>query len=165
MGVVYWVNTCVGSNMAQNVCSPSSSSSCTGSMAQNIWSPSPSSSSTGSGLSETESSSLTLSHEEDSEDQVTEVSKVRVDYKEFFELSCRWPTTNCNCLARCKLCWKSYKFILTTKGNLLKDLQTTHIVGTFIFIKKKEQRHLKVQHNLTRVLFSLVTKGQWQLLA
>ena len=52
--------------------------------------------------------------------------KVRVNYKEFFEHPETRPTTHFKCLARCRLCRKVYKFTLTTKGNLLKHLQTAH---------------------------------------
>jgi hypothetical protein len=31
-----------------------------------------------------------------------------------------------DCVAKCKVCLKCYKYTLTTKGNLLKHLQTKH---------------------------------------
>ena len=52
--------------------------------------------------------------------------KIRVDYNSFFELPDTKPTTQAQCLARCKLCRRPYKFTLTTKGNLLKHLQNAH---------------------------------------
>ena len=56
----------------------------------------------------------------------SDTTKVCVDYKEFFDLpDCR-PQSKSKCKARCKLCRKVYKYNLTTKGNLLKHLQTAH---------------------------------------
>ena len=50
--------------------------------------------------------------------------KARVKYNLFFEfLRCKEGQ---NPSAKCKLCHRTYKFTLTSKGNLLKHLQTTH---------------------------------------
>ena len=36
------------------------------------------------------------------------------------------PLTNKDCKARCKICSRQYRYTLTSKGNLLKHLQTSH---------------------------------------
>ena len=56
----------------------------------------------------------------------SDTTKVCVDYNEFFDLPDSRPQSNSKCRARCKLCRKVYKYNLTTKGNLLKHLQTAH---------------------------------------
>ncbi len=48
-----------------------------------------------------------------------------IDYSTFFNLPAR-PQMIKDCVAKCKACRKDYKFTLTTKGNLLKHLQTSH---------------------------------------
>ena len=56
--------------------------------------------------------------------------KIRVKYEEFFVLpntkSGTSRPTQSKCVAKCKLCHRLYKFTLSTKGNLLKHLQTAH---------------------------------------
>ena len=52
--------------------------------------------------------------------------KIRVDYQVFFELPKSKPGSQSKCVAKCKLCHRLYKFTFTTKGNLLKHLQTAH---------------------------------------
>ena len=52
-------------------------------------------------------------------------SSRNIDYSFFFKLPTR-PQMNKDCVAKCKTCLKDYKFTLTTKGNLLKHLQTSH---------------------------------------
>ena len=49
-----------------------------------------------------------------------------VDYTVFFSSPSPPPLNNKDCVARCKTCSKPYKYTLTTKGNLLKHLQTSH---------------------------------------
>uniref|UniRef100_A0A1X7VFF3 BED-type domain-containing protein n=1 Tax=Amphimedon queenslandica TaxID=400682 RepID=A0A1X7VFF3_AMPQE len=66
--------------------------------------------------SSSESDSSSLTDEED--------IKARVKYNLFLEfLRCKEGQ---NPSAKCKLCHHTYKFTLTSKGNLLKHLQTTH---------------------------------------
>ena len=54
------------------------------------------------------------------------VPVVSIDYPQFFYLPDVAPTTKEECRAKCKLCSKFYKYTLTTKGNLLKHMQTKH---------------------------------------
>ena len=49
-----------------------------------------------------------------------------VDYDEFFVLAVPKPRSTKDCSARCKLCGKTYKYTPTSKGNLLKHLQSGH---------------------------------------
>ena len=79
--------------------------------------PSSSSTSASPGPSETDRESL---EESDS------TSKVCVKYNMLFILPETRPTVSSKCLARCKLCQKTYKYTLTVKGNLLKHLETAH---------------------------------------
>ena len=69
--------------------------------------------------SSSESDSSSLIDEEEGGD-----IKGRVKYNLFFEFLRRKEGQNPS--AKCKLCHHTYKFTLTSKGNLLKHLQTTH---------------------------------------
>ena len=53
--------------------------------------------------------------------------KLCVNYSVFFHLPDKRPSASSKCLARCKLCQKQYKYTLTSKGNLLKHLEATHL--------------------------------------
>ena len=50
---------------------------------------------------------------------------INVDYCCFFSFPPR-PSNNKDCVAKCKICSHSYKYTLTSKGNLLKHLQVSH---------------------------------------
>ena len=52
-----------------------------------------------------------------------------------------------DCSAKCKLCFKPYKYTLTTKGNLLKHLQTKHKPA--LDKHKEEQLRLNESHQIT----------------
>ena len=62
---------------------------------------------------------------------------VNVDYCHFFSFPPR-PSSNRECIAKCKTCSKNYKYTLTTKGNLLKHLQVSH--GRQLESYKQERR-------------------------
>ena len=49
-----------------------------------------------------------------------------VDYNEFFVLAVPKPKSTKDCSAQCKLCGRPYKYTPTSKGNLLKHLQSGH---------------------------------------
>ena len=51
---------------------------------------------------------------------------VWINYNEFFIFPQPPPKLNKDCLAKCNLCNKSFKYSLTTKGNLLHHLETSH---------------------------------------
>uniref|UniRef100_A0A1X7TDU9 Uncharacterized protein n=1 Tax=Amphimedon queenslandica TaxID=400682 RepID=A0A1X7TDU9_AMPQE len=54
---------------------------------------------------------------------------VTVKYEEFFHLPLTKPSKASKCLAKYKFCpdgTQPYKYTLTTKGNLLKHLQSSH---------------------------------------
>ena len=117
--------------------------------------PSTSISNTGDSFNEsdTEGSTVTVSLEDDFEDRT--IKAVRVDYNEFFELPTQ-PNTNAKCVGRCKQCRKSYKYTLTSKGNLLSTFKPA-TVEAFVFIKNLKRRQLKiVKYLLTRVLFIVI---------
>ena len=68
-----------------------------------------------------------VTREAASESNVTNVLGAKVSlcikYEAFYELP---PKQSNKFVAKCKLCHKSYKFTLNSKGNLLKHLQTSH---------------------------------------
>ena len=49
-----------------------------------------------------------------------------INYQEFFDFPSAKPTRASQCHAKCKICNKSYKYSLTTKGNRLKHLKLAH---------------------------------------
>ena len=50
---------------------------------------------------------------------------IRINYNDFFSLPEK-PNTPSKCIGKCKYCLRPYKYKLTSKGNLLKHLQTSH---------------------------------------
>ena len=93
-----------------------------------------SSTSASPGPSETDRESL---EESDS------MSKVCVMYNMFFILPETRPIVSSKCLARCKLCQKTYKYTLTSKGNLLKHFETAH--PKKLYDHKEEQRKRRTE--------------------
>ena len=63
---------------------------------------------------------------------------VSVTYSDFFDLP-TWSGSSKDCQAKCKVCSRTYKYTLTTKGNLLKHLQTSH--GSLLNEHKEKKRH------------------------
>lgn len=63
------------------------------------------------------------SESNDVADQFGSKVPVRIKYEAFYELP---PKRSNEFVARCKLCHKSYRFTMNSKGNLLKHLQTSH---------------------------------------
>lgn len=50
----------------------------------------------------------------------------KIDYTRYFSFPSPAPVDNNQCLARCKLCKKEFKYGLTSKGNLHNHLFTSH---------------------------------------
>ena len=69
-----------------------------------------------------------VTREAASESNVTNVSSAKVSlhikYEAYYKLP---PKQSDKFVLKCKQCHKSYKFILKSKGNLLKHLQTSHL--------------------------------------
>ena len=65
------------------------------------------------------------SHSESTAKESEEGTHARVNYDVFFVLPSK-PDAPSKCIAKCKLCLKPYKYTLSSKGNLLKRLQTSH---------------------------------------
>ena len=66
---------------------------------------------------------------------------VSVTYTDFFDLPARSGSSK-DCQAKCKVCSHTSKHTLTTKGNLLKHLQTSH--GSLLNEhEEKKQRSLE----------------------
>ena len=96
------------------------------------------------------SSEAELGDTEDSD--VISKACVSVKYSTFFELPDKRPTAPSKCIAKCKLCQKNYKYTLTSKGNLLKHLETAH--------NKKLLDHREEQRKKKTELLSSLPRGQ-----
>ena len=85
---------------------------------------------------------------------VSSSESVSVVYEEFFVFPSQTVSLSTkHCIAKCKLCLKKYKYtLLTTKGNLLKHLQTLHSKA---LCEHKEERLRLLKSNQS----SLITTG------
>ena len=74
------------------------------------------------------SAALVCAESESAEDESTtggQGDTIRINYNDFFSLPEK-PDTPSKCIGKCKYCSRPYKYTLTSKGNLLKHLQTSH---------------------------------------
>ena len=84
---------------------------------------------------------------------------VTVKYEEFFHLPLK-PSKASECLAKCKLCpdgTQPYKYTLTTKGNLLKHLQSSHEQLLKEHRKEREKDRMQRQLHASRTQLKLTS--------
>ena len=89
------------------------------------------------------------------------VGNVTVKYEEFFHFPAVKPTKSSDCIAKCKLCpsnSQTYKYNITTKGNLLKHLQSSHM--QLLKEHKEREKDLMQRHlDTSQTLLSLSSAG------